>query len=315
MNGKGFFGPHVWVGGCVRAVTVSGVLIGYLLAKQRKEKTTMRAIGTCISGAGAVVMLPSCSCNCRGKPSFLCPKPLHLPSLSHSCRPLRCSSPDDLSPISISISISVEEEDGVRIEIQKLPNNSRRIVSSIAIDAPLDAVWSVLTDYEGLPDFIPGLALSQLLEKTPDYARLYQVSPSHTLCYSNSIHKHLISYLLSFPFPNQIGQQNLAFGLKFNARGILDCYEKQLETLPSALKRDIEFNMVQGDFEIFQGKWSILQQHDDQDEMLTTLSYLVDVKPKLWLPVQLVEARLCKEIKLNLACIRQQAHKQLANTL
>ena len=50
-------------------------------------------------------------------------------------------------------------------------------------------------------------------------------------------------------------------------------------------------------------------------EMHTTLSYLVDVKPKLWLPVQLVEARLCKEIKVNLACIREEAQKAVRNTL
>lgn len=44
-------------------------------------------------------------------------------------------------------------------------------------------------------------------------------------------------------------------------------------------------------------------------EIHATLSYFVDVKPKLWLPVQLVEGRLCKEIKLNLACIREEAQK------
>lgn len=44
-------------------------------------------------------------------------------------------------------------------------------------------------------------------------------------------------------------------------------------------------------------------------EIHTTLSYLVDVKPKLWLPVRLVEGRLCNEIKVNLACIREEARK------
>lgn len=47
----------------------------------------------------------------------------------------------------------------------------------------------------------------------------------------------------------------------------------------------------------------------------TTLSYLVDVKPKLWLPVQVVEGRLCKEIKMNLACIREEAQKVVHNTV
>lgn len=51
----------------------------------------------------------------------------------------------------------------------------------------------------------------------------------------------------------------MAFGLKFNAKGIVNCYEKDLESLPSGKKRDIEFKMIDGDFQIFEGKWSIEQ--------------------------------------------------------
>ena len=50
-------------------------------------------------------------------------------------------------------------------------------------------------------------------------------------------------------------------------------------------------------------------------KMYTTLSYLVDVKPKLWLPVQFVEGRLCMEFKMNLACIREEAQRTVHNTL
>lgn len=66
-------------------------------------------------------------------------------------------------------------EDGVYIEVVKLDMNSRRIESRISIDASLDAVWSILTDYERLADFIPSLAISQLLQKGDNYARLLQV--------------------------------------------------------------------------------------------------------------------------------------------
>lgn len=76
----------------------------------------------------------------------------------------------------------VEEEeseslakDGVYIEVMKVEKNSRRIECRISIEAPLDAIWSMLTDYEKLADFIPGLAVSQLLQKGDKYARLLQV--------------------------------------------------------------------------------------------------------------------------------------------
>ncbi|XP_055817990.1 uncharacterized protein LOC129887062 isoform X1 [Solanum dulcamara] len=188
-----------------------------------------------------------------------------------------------------------DEEDGVEIEIEKLGKNRRRIRSKIAVKASLQNVWKVITNYERLADFIPGLAVCQLLEKEPNFARLLQ-----------------------------IGEQDLAFGLKFNAKGVIDCYEKDLEDLPIGQRRDIEFKMVEGDFKKFEGKWSIeqccenMQCKTGSDQELdssrgqpfhTTLSYIVNVEPKLWLPVRVIEGRLCKEIKINLRAVRDEAQK------
>ncbi|KAJ8573646.1 hypothetical protein K7X08_010157 [Anisodus acutangulus] len=180
------------------------------------------------------------------------------------------------------------DDDGVEIEIEKMGKNCRRIRSKVAVKASLQNVWKVLTDYERLADFIPGLAVSKLLEKEPNFARLLQ-----------------------------IGEQDLAFGLKFNAKGVIDCYEKDLEDLPTGQRRDIEFKMVEGDFKKFEGKWSIEQcktdgnkDHDSVGQPFhTTLSYIVDVEPKLWLPVRVIEGRLCKEVKINLRSVREEAQK------
>ncbi|KAK6151422.1 hypothetical protein DH2020_014057 [Rehmannia glutinosa] len=188
------------------------------------------------------------------------------------------------------------QDDNIEIEIEKTGKNSRRIRSKVAIQASLQAVWDILTDYERLADFIPGLAVSQLLDKRDNFARLFQ-----------------------------IGEQNLAFGLKFNAKGTIDCFEKDLQTLPFGQKRDIEFKMVEGDFQLFEGKWSVEQEvkwnagdlPSDSvvgQEFQTTLMYIVNVKPKMWLPVRLVEGRLCKEIRTNLSCIRDEAEEAFRNT-
>ncbi|KAK4372383.1 hypothetical protein RND71_007767 [Anisodus tanguticus] len=182
-----------------------------------------------------------------------------------------------------------EDDDGVEIDIEKMGKNRRRIRSKVAVKASLQNVWEVLTDYERLADFIPGLAISQLLEKEPNFARLLQ-----------------------------IGEQDLAFGLKFNAKGVIDCFEKDLQDLPTGQRRDIEFKMVEGDFKKFEGKWSIEQcktdsnkEHDSSvgQPFHTTLSYIVDVEPKLWLPVRVIEGRLCKEVKINLRSVRDEAQK------
>ncbi|XP_074558033.1 uncharacterized protein LOC141813924 [Curcuma longa] len=174
------------------------------------------------------------------------------------------------------------EEDGFEIEVENVgeqKNRRRRIQSRIRVNAELETVWSVLTDYEGLAGFIPSLAVSQLLDKKDKFARLFQV-----------------------------GQQDLVFGLKFNAKGVLDCYERDLENLPNSRKRDIDFRMIEGDFEIFEGKWSIEQSFVDE-EFQTILSYFVELVPKLWLPIRLIEGRVCKEVKTNLLCVREQAQR------
>lgn len=54
---------------------------------------------------------------------------------------------------------------------------------------------------------------------------------------------------------------------------------------------------------------------DKTTTTITLLRYVVDVKPKLWLPVRLVEGRLCNNIKINLASIRRYAQKRSSFTL
>nr|GMD68839.1 uncharacterized protein LOC109159520 [Ipomoea batatas] len=179
-------------------------------------------------------------------------------------------------------------DDGIELVIEKSGKNQRTIRSKVAVNASLQTVWDVLTDYERLADFIPGLAVSQLLQKEPNFARLFQ-----------------------------IGQQSIAFGMKFDAKGIVDCYEKDLQILPYGQRRDIDFKMIEGDFKVFEGKWSVEQCNtwgEARDssvcqELHTTLFYVVRVEPKLWFPVRILESRICKEIKVNLSCVREEAQR------
>ncbi|KAK3166619.1 hypothetical protein QOZ80_1AG0048160 [Eleusine coracana subsp. coracana] len=187
-----------------------------------------------------------------------------------------------------------DERYGFEIQVSKMGKRNRRVVRArVRIEAPLEAVWDTLTDYEGLADFIPGLSECRLLHKDHRFARLYQV-----------------------------GEQDLALGFKFNAKGTVDCFEGELELMPAAgaRRREIAFNMIDGDFKFFQGKWSVeevdtssINERDrkisEDQEFQTTLSYLVELEPKLWVPVRLLEGRICSEIKTNLVSIREQAQR------
>uniref|UniRef100_A0A0D9YKP1 Coenzyme Q-binding protein COQ10 START domain-containing protein n=1 Tax=Oryza glumipatula TaxID=40148 RepID=A0A0D9YKP1_9ORYZ len=180
-----------------------------------------------------------------------------------------------------------DERYGFEIQVRKLPKRNRRLVRArVRVDAPLDAVWATLTDYEGLAGFIPGLSECRLLDQSDCFARLYQV-----------------------------GEQDLALGFKFNARGTIDCYEGELQLLPAgARRREIAFNMIDGDFKVFEGNWSVQEEVDGGEisadqEFQTILSYVVELEPKLWVPVRLLEGRICNEIKTNLVSIREEAQR------
>eukprot|EP00250_Pteridium_aquilinum_P016190 c22991_g1_i1 orf=98-943(+) len=173
------------------------------------------------------------------------------------------------------------------LRIEPLGNNSRRIVVAIPIDAPLDALWSVLTDYEHLADFLPGLAVCKIEDRWENGARLFQ-----------------------------IGEQNLALGLKFKAKGVINVQEHPIEILSCGIGRRIDFEMIEGDFQIFKGTWKMEQESNDSldgvaatgqsSKLQTVLTYVLDVQPKVWLPVGLVEGILSREIQNNLVCVRNE---------
>jgi len=65
---------------------------------------------------------------------------------------------------------------GFQIQVSKVGKRNRRVVRArVRVDAPLEAVWATLTDYEGLADFIPGLSECRLLDQAHGFARIYQV--------------------------------------------------------------------------------------------------------------------------------------------
>ncbi|GLJ43306.1 hypothetical protein SUGI_0899340 [Cryptomeria japonica] len=63
-----------------------------------------------------------------------------------------------------------------KLNIENNGKNRRKISVKIEVEAPLDAVLNKLIGFEKLADFIPRLALCQLLERRENYARLYQAN-------------------------------------------------------------------------------------------------------------------------------------------
>ena len=88
-------------------------------------------------------------------------------------------------------------------------------------DQSVDHLWQVLTDYEGLSNFIPNLTSSKLIERSGNRVTL-----------------------------SQVGSQQLVLGLKFSAEVHLELMEHRPEGL-------LQFRMVKGDFRLFEGAWRL----------------------------------------------------------
>jgi ribosome-associated toxin RatA of RatAB toxin-antitoxin module len=99
----------------------------------------------------------------------------------------------------------------------------RRAVAAVTIDAPPEAVWAVLTDYNRLAEFIPNLAVSQRIALPPN-------APPNVIRV------------------RQVGYKRMLY-MCLHAESVLDLIEKP--------QTEIQFRQVAGDFERFQGKWML----------------------------------------------------------
>ncbi len=158
----------------------------------------------------------------------------------------------------------------VEVQIEKIAERQRQINAKVQIPHPVEQIWKVLTNYEALPDFLPNLAKSCLIEHPDGGIRL-----------------------------EQVGSQRL-LNFNFCARVVLDLEEY----FPKA----INFRMVEGDFKGFSGSWC-LEPYSFGEYLGTNLSYTIQVWPKLTMPVGIIENRLSKDLRLNLLAIHQRVEE------
>ena len=158
----------------------------------------------------------------------------------------------------------------VEVQIEKIAERQRQITAKVQIPQPVEQIWKVLTDYEVLPDFLPNLAKSRLIEHPNGGIRL-----------------------------EQVGSQRL-LNFNFWARVVLD--------LEECFPKEINFRMVEGDFKGFSGSWC-LEPYSFGEYVGTNLCYTIQVWPKLTMPVGIIENRLSKDLRLNLLAIHQRVEE------
>jgi ribosome-associated toxin RatA of RatAB toxin-antitoxin module len=114
----------------------------------------------------------------------------------------------------------------------EIPRGERSdMLSSVYIPARPESVWTVLTDYDHLREFIPGLLQSRLLED------------------------HGVVKLIE-----QVGEGSWLFVGK-KARVVLEVEEHRSSRL--------DFHVVDGDFNVFDGTWELYPRQGGRGTLLT----------------------------------------------
>lgn len=165
---------------------------------------------------------------------------------------------------------------GRKVVIERpLPN--RRVVSSdILINAPLDTVWKVLSDYSRLAEYIPNLAMSKLQPHPDGGIRL-----------------------------QQCGVQKI-LGFEFKAAVTMDMIEV---TATSGSARAIDFALVESrDFQVFEGSWMMECAADDPQK--TWLQYRVTIVPRGMVPVKAIEWRIGEDIPGNMDAVKRECERR-----
>lgn len=99
-------------------------------------------------------------------------------------------------------------------------DDHHNVEAEVVIDAPVSAVWNVLTDYDSLSEFIPGMTESRLIERGADGTAIVEQKGALSI------------------FPRM-----------FERRLVLQVQENPM--------KNITFRMQEGDFESYEGQWKL----------------------------------------------------------
>ncbi len=220
------------------------------------------------------------------------------------------------------------------VRVEEAPDNSRRIFTGIDITANIDDVWGVLTDYENLGNVIPSLVKNEVLTRTrKGGARLAQVGGAKVLPGVTFTAKTVLDvevYLEDNPIPDELTADHLPDAPSSTSSSqVMRDFDKLLPVQrgvfprPYAITqlkhRDITMQNVEGrgDFEHYQGIWRLqsLPNCAPDGGDACRLTYAVEIKPKGFLPVGLIEGRIASDLKNNLDAIRMYVEKSAKRTV
>lgn len=197
-------------------------------------------------------------------------------------------------------SVTSDEEscELVEVRIDRTSPNSRRIGGEITVPKPIDDVWAILTDYDNLATHVPNLVESRRINDSS--SRTWNnVGGSNGEPGDGAYRCRLY----------QKGAQKI-IGFQFGASVTMDMTEQIIaETSNDMEERKIFFKCVDSQFfSEFDGEWSVQGFIDPlTEEEVTTMKYVVDVRPKGPVPVAALEWRIREDVPTNLREVKRAA--------
>lgn len=198
--------------------------------------------------------------------------------------------------------------DNIAVKIERLSPNSRRIGGEITIDRPLDDVWAILTDYDNLSTHVPNLVESERVDR----GRPPENGEPGDGRYECRLFQRGAQRIVGFEFAADVtmdmvesvvvaGKDRLRLDRVGRPRSPSDADVLFPE------ERHISFACVDSRFfSEFDGEWRVVSNAAGDE---TTLSYVVDVRPKGPVPVAALEWRIREDVPTNLSAVRRAARE------
>eukprot|EP00591_Stephanopyxis_turris_P000361 CAMPEP_0195525014 /NCGR_PEP_ID=MMETSP0794_2-20130614/25192_1 /TAXON_ID=515487 /ORGANISM="Stephanopyxis turris, Strain CCMP 815" /LENGTH=337 /DNA_ID=CAMNT_0040655365 /DNA_START=88 /DNA_END=1101 /DNA_ORIENTATION=- len=174
----------------------------------------------------------------------------------------------------------------VPVRIVSPTRNSRRIMGEITVEAPLEDVWAILTDYDNLSTHVPNLVESRQIQGFNSQGEQGDGSYKCRLF--------------------QKGAQKI-IGFEFGASVTMDMAESVIPgySVNGMQGRKIAFKCVESQFfSEFDGEWTV---EEVLGQSRCKLNYAVLVKPKGPVPVMALEWRIREDVPINLLSVKKAA--------
>mmetsp|Transcript_14511 Transcript_14511/g.29682 ORF Transcript_14511/g.29682 Transcript_14511/m.29682 type:complete len:584 (+) Transcript_14511:80-1831(+) len=229
------------------------------------------------------------------------------------------------------------------VRVEKAPQNSRRIFAGIDIPVSVDDVWKLLTDYPNLQKVVPNLVVNEVLElysggegeisvdtslsdenqcKTianhMKGAVLKQVGGAKVVGINFSARTTLEVREWPSGMPDFAHYEDEIYQGKSRGERVRESKGRELTryvfprpfALSSLPHKDISMQSIEkddGEFRMYQGVWRMqpLPGCSPPGESAMRLTYAVEVSPRPYLPVALVEGRIAQDLCANLKAIRE----------